>query len=240
MTRELKALGMALAAALALGAVAASGASAEPAKFTAEVGAGETAKIHGDQIGTNVLTVGGKEMTCATATLTGEALTKGPESTEVTLTPKYETCHTIVTILGFKVTRTATVTMNGCAYVFSATKETAGTPFSADLTIECPTTVEPHKQHQIEIHVYKNSAHEHNKEVLCTYDIGHQTIKDAIELTNTPEHDIVAHINAAVATTNTIQNATCGNEANPTWILTGEDTLTATGEAGESVGATVS
>ena len=243
MTRNLKALGLALVAVFALSAVVASGASASPALFTAEVSAEETAKIHGGQIGTDKFVIGTganpAELTCATASLVGKALTQGKQSTEVTLEPTYATCHAIVTVLTVKVTRTATVTMNGCAYKFNATKNTASTPFSADLTIECPEVGGVTKT--IEIHVYGNAAEPHNGTVICTYDIGHQTISNQIQLTNdasgTPD-DIVAHVNATVALTNTIPNATCTTATSS--VYTGTDTLTATTEAGVNTHATVS
>jgi hypothetical protein len=233
MTRNLKALGLALVAAFALSAVMASGASAKTAQFTTQAG---TVHIDGAQVETDKFFIGTKELTCTTANLKGTA--EGPEQSTVTLTPTYETCHAIVTILGFKVTRTATVTMNGCDYVFQATKETNETPYSADLTVTC------HEGNEIEIHVYKNSAEPHSEEVLCTYDIHHQTITDAIQLTNTKDAngvmDIHAHVNANVTLTNTIESATCGTGENLNAKYEGTDTLRATNGNEEYIDLTVS
>jgi len=67
--------------------------------------------------------------------------------------------------------------MNECDFELNATRNTASTPFSADLTVKCPTGGKP-----IEVHVY-NSATKHES-VLCTYDIFHQTVNNAIQLTN--------------------------------------------------------
>jgi len=83
MTRNLKALGLALVASLALSAMVASAASGSAALFTSSVAAGETAKIHGDQLaGTNdTFTVNGIPLTCETVPVTGNAITAGPSST---------------------------------------------------------------------------------------------------------------------------------------------------------------
>jgi hypothetical protein len=231
MIRNLKVLGLALAAVFAMSAVAASAASAAPAKFTAGVGAGETATIKGGQIGTDTFHIGIRTYTCATATVEGKALTVGPESTEVTLTPTYGTCHAVI----FGITRTATVTTNGCAYRFNATKNTGGYPFSADLHIECP----PEKQ--IEIHVYETSnANDAGAKTLCTYDIKPQTVLDAIELTNVGGN-VVADINEAeVELHNTILSVLCNSSTNPISVYTGEDKLEAFKEGGAKVESSVS
>jgi hypothetical protein len=236
MTHIPKLSSLVLAAMFALGVVAAPGASAETARFTTQVGTPETANVHGAQINVDVLSLGGSnKMTCSTATLSGKALTAGSESMEVTLEPTYETCHTIVSILGAFVTRTMTITMNGCAYKFKATKKTEEVPYSADLTIECPA------EKQIELHVYDTTAHNDvGTATLCTYDVSSQTIGNAIQLTNTEAEDIRAHSEAEVAVTNTIRNSICGEAASLTATYLGEDTLTATNEAGQSVGLTVS
>jgi hypothetical protein len=226
MIRNLKVLGLALAAVFATSAVAASAASAAPAKFTAGVGAGETAEIKGGQIGADTFHIGVRTYTCATATVQGEALTVGPESTEVTLTPTYGTCHTV--ILG--VTRTLTVTTNGCAYRFNATKNTGGHAFSTDLHIECPAGK------KIEIHVYDT----HNANTLCTYDIEPQTILDAVELTNVGGNVVADITEAEVELHNTIPNVLCNSSTNPVLIYTGEDQVEAFGEAGNPVASSVS
>lgn len=221
MTRNLKVLGLALVAAMALSAVVASAASAAAAKFTADtVPAGTTATVKGEQSGVNTFTLtSGLTLTCAVATAEGPAVTKGPESTEVSLTPKYETCHVVVAGL----TKAVTVTVNGCTYEFNATKNTGGKPFGADLTIKCPAGK------QIEIHVYKNKEHVN---VECTYDLGHQLINNQIELTNqvvagANNDDILAHVNATVTLTNTIKNAVCGQSDIETAVYAGTFTLKA-------------
>ena len=214
--RNLKTLGLALVAAFALSAVVASAASAETAHFTVQgIGAGETAGVKGTQVGspTNTFTKNGLTMTCATATVTGKALSTGPEPSTITLEPTYSGCHVVIAGL----TKTVTVTMNGCAYIYRATKNTESVAFSADLTIECEVAG-PKK---IEIHTYSTAGTEVG--TTCTTDITpHQTITGTIQLTNEPAatpDDILAHINVTFPVHNTIQGALCGQNAieSTTW-----------------------
>jgi len=240
MTRNLKALGLALVAALALSAVAASAASAEPAKFTAAVGAGVLSQIHGEQsgggAGVDTFKIGTlPPLTCVTAKETGfgeetvnkeHVHKKGPEAASATFTPEYVTCH--VVLLG--ITKPVTVTLNGCTYTFTATKDKAAGTFSADLTI-CNTGG------PIEIHVYNDAAH---NEVLCTYDVTEQTINDQITLTNIAgsPSDVLAHINATVAVDNTIPGGICSSSTSA--VYTGTHTLRATDAEGKFVNTSVS
>ena len=204
MMRNLKVLGLALVASFALSAVVASAASAETGHFTVQgVGAGETAGASGTQVGTNTFTVNGLALQCTTATATGNALSTGPEPSTVTLVPTYSGCKVVIAGL----TKLVTVTTNGCAYVFTATKNTNAVPFSADLTVECEGA-----KKQIEIHVYSTASSEAT--TTCTYDVTpHQTITGLIQLTNEPAatpDDILAHINVSLPIHNTIKNAVCG------------------------------
>ena len=241
MTRKSKLLALALTMAFALSAVAASAASAEPALFTAEVGAGETAKVMGGQTEAfgNEFSMNGNPFACEVAALSGEAGTAGPSSTTVSLKPKYENCHVIA--FGF-ITLPATVTVNGCEYKFNATKNTPdtesnNTPFGADLAIVCP------ENQQIEIHVYESAAKHANDEPLCTYDIAPQTVNSHIQLTNhaNSPNDIIAHVtNLPIEFDNTIQSSLCGETTHPNAIYNGEATLTAEDEAGNPVNSSVS
>ena len=149
----------------------------------------------------------------------------------------------VVTVFGFPVTRTVTVTTNGCAYKVNATKNTnsAGgihTPFSADLSIECPKVGEVTKE--IEVHVYSNGAEPHSGSVTCTYDIPEQTVNNQIQLTNEPGNpdDIVAHVTATLDITNTMPGGVCTNAITSEYH--GKETLTATNAEDESVNSTVS
>jgi hypothetical protein len=106
MTRNLKALGLALVAVFAMSAFAASAASA--AEFHSE---GEGTTVEASQVATHVFKTTAGEITCSTATFKGTQATKTASS--ITVTPTYPkgTCHII--IFG---TVSAEVNMNGCEY----------------------------------------------------------------------------------------------------------------------------
>lgn len=104
MTRNLKALGLALVAVFALTAVGASAASA--AEFHSE--ATETV-LTGSQIGTDVFETNGGTVECSEATYVGEQ--SGTTTTTATVTPTYSGC----TAFGFG---GASVNTNGCEYEF--------------------------------------------------------------------------------------------------------------------------
>jgi hypothetical protein len=125
MTRKLKTLGVALVAVFALTAVMASAASA--ANYTASsygekgtTGTGISVK------GNDVFTTEGGTVKCASH-FEG-TLTEASET--LTVTPKYTECEAF----GFL---SATVNMNGCAYVFQAPSG-SGDAYSAAVKVECP------------------------------------------------------------------------------------------------------
>jgi hypothetical protein len=110
MTRNLRALGLALAAALVLGAVAASGASAEY-KFTS---GGTTANtfVTGEQWEIHQFFIGGQAIKCFVAKFQGTQSTT--TTNQLTITPVYENCT-------YGETRQIDITMNGCTYLFTGT-----------------------------------------------------------------------------------------------------------------------
>jgi hypothetical protein len=243
MTRIMKTLGLALVAVFAMSAVASSASAKDlgshAALFTAGVAAGVQAKIDSEQIavGGNTFTLtSGLKFTCATVKAQGVAVTAGPSSTYVKVTPIYEGCHVVVAGL----TKTATITHNECQYTYNLTTTTtentpAGLSFdrTADLTITCPANK------HIEIHLYKEKSAELNTE--CTFTVKEQTINH-IPLTNvvgTP-NDIVAKTNLSIAVQNDILNAVCGQQANTTGQSVGELTIRATDATGLFVNASVS
>jgi hypothetical protein len=137
MTHKLKALGFALAAVFAIGAVAASAASAQNGIFTSD----GPATLIGTQTGAvneNALTAFGKKVTCPNATYTGHRVNVTPHeaipngATEITVTPHYGVCA----LEAFP----ETIDMNGCDYDFKLTETTAAVPDSyfIDLKVTCP------------------------------------------------------------------------------------------------------
>jgi hypothetical protein len=120
MTRNLKALGLALVAVCALSALVASSASAAGERFHSEV---EPTILTGTNVGNHIFHAGETTIECTGATFRGTSKLK----TEATLTlhPTYSGC----TFLG----EPATVDTTGCNYVFSS--ETVGGVMPAE--IEC-------------------------------------------------------------------------------------------------------
>jgi hypothetical protein len=231
MTRNLKTLGLAIVAALALSAVLASAAAAEAGNFAANVAEEETAKIDGSQIGTNTFTINGLSVTCATANLTGKAKSAGPQFTEVSLEPVNEKCDVVVA--GIK--KTATFTTNGCTYVLNATRQKteSGVDYPVDLAISCA------EGKQIEVHIYNEKEAEAT--TLCTYDVKAQTLSTGITATNkentpTSADDVIMDLNVtSIAATNTKTSAVCGTSETVTASYKGESTFQATTEGGETV-----
>ncbi len=257
MTHKLKVLGLVLVAMFAMSSVSASIASAEVTKaglFTFNVGAGELASVDNEQIGASTLTVNGLAITCGTAGGTGnpvktklspnedvvEENIKGPESTDITIPPIFGTSNCHVVIAGL--TKTVTVTTNGCAGVFDAkTTETKGVVSNTALiTIECPAGK------KIEVHAYTTAGTEAG--TTCTYDIeaiAANTTVPGVTLENkinTPMevNDMVNRFKINFSLNNTVKSPVCGQNATESVVAQGEATLRATDEAGKLVDISVS
>jgi hypothetical protein len=128
MFRNLKVLGLALIAVLAMSVVAASAAQAEP---TIELGAA-TADIEGEQTATHTFTVDGSSIECTTAKFTSTSVANG--STWVTAHPEYSGC----TAFGFL---NSSVTTTGCNYEAMANgAEGAEMNFAGELKVVCSGT----------------------------------------------------------------------------------------------------
>jgi len=171
MTRNLKALGLALFAAFALCAVVASAASAQNGRLTStgpvtligtETGGAEANQLSafGFKTSCHLEAISAAEKATVSphkkTTYTGHkynvtphvAIPSGAET--ITITPHYVGCTTS----GFP----TTVNMNGCDYVFHLTPTSGVDKYAVDATVDCPTG-----QH-IEITVYANAAeHTANK-----------------------------------------------------------------------------
>ena len=151
MTRNLKALGLALLAVFALSAVAASAASAATDVFTSSV---EKTDITGHSTNKSKFTAGGTPVKCETATYSGT--TKSKEVSEVTVHPVYEGCIAAETF-------PATVDTHGCDY--RLTGDTVEGHASAH--IECTSGA-------IKITVFETAAHEN---LLMTISVPPQTVR---------------------------------------------------------------
>lgn len=138
MTRKIKALGLALVAAFAMSAVAASSASAShPFHFGSE-------EVHTEITGTqhageDVFTTNGGTVKCNTATYT--ATTNATKVTDITVTPHYTSCKAF----GFI---NVPIDMDGCDYTFTTgtLETTAGgvEDYEGSVHIVCPGTGHEH------------------------------------------------------------------------------------------------
>lgn len=234
MAFNLKALGTIVVVAMGIGAIGASSAAAEetlPAVFTANVGAGETAKGDGSQIGTALFTIPGlPAVTCTTVSGHGEALELGPEFKKLRAFPEFSGCHVVLAGL----TKLVTVTTNGCSSLSEAATTESG-EFTANVTVECPVGK------KIEIHVYGGASSETS--TLCTYDISPQgplTPKGTItNKTGTP-NDVEIEASVETQVTNTIQGGVCGSGGTVTATSSGKGTVRGTNEFGEFVNVSIS
>ncbi len=147
MIRKLKTLGVALVVVFALGAMAAQAAGAADT-FTSDSGTNSTI-FTGNQVGTNVFSLGGASVSCPVARFTGTK--SGNSVTSVTVHPEYEgnaggECQ--LSPIG-----SLTFTTTGCNYIItSETHENAAHEKHGTFEIECATTTSPsHLTHEITI-----------------------------------------------------------------------------------------
>jgi hypothetical protein len=160
MTRNLKALALALVAAFAMSAVLAAGAQAN-GTLSVDVGEGGSANLTGEQISHNGVTHHSfntffGSLTCTNVSFEGTT-TQG--STEFTITPSYGGCT-----FG---SRPVTITMNGCDYVFKGGNVTSGGGGAQDHFVEGTMRFTcPGAGTGAEIHIYSEAGHTNT---ICTY-----------------------------------------------------------------------
>jgi hypothetical protein len=213
MTRNLKALGLALLSICAMGAVMAQGASATEVKHQFHSDGLETI-ITGINVGKDKFQVGsagtvecGKTQTEATQTAEKEVSSGTFESDTLTVIPHYSEC----TFGG----QPATVTFNHCAYVFDS-DTTDGNPdgsLHANVEIECSGGSE------IEVDTS-----------LCTITIAAQTVKHAVRY----EKDLLNEGSASLVQT-TAKKVKTGKKTTTPGVQTG-CLLFPTGEIGTYTG----
>jgi hypothetical protein len=150
MTRNLKALGLALVAVLALSAMAASAAQAEVEKgtFTAGITPSKhtTSTLHGKQIGEpkdNFFEINKEEAGRVTCTNSGVSFTSilvGGTATKLTVAPTYTEC--------LSTSLPTTVNTNECDYTFTQPETIEGGKYTGKADLFCPAG------QKIEIDVY--------------------------------------------------------------------------------------
>lgn len=247
MTRNLKALGLALIAVFAMCAVVASAAQAQATTPVLTTENGEEVTIKGTQ-GTTILklTRNTRNVSCGVANLHGVA-NNGAET--IDLTPEYKEC---TTNLGGP----ATITTVGCFFRFHLTadaKEPEDT-WTAHAGLHCE------KGKHVVIHAYLNE-NEHNTKVnepTCQYTFtdanaaGEQTktnqLLGTIDLTNegpggiTPKNWILAHVDLKKIHSTRTRGSTllCGPEVHETGELHGTYNLKGKTTGGADLGITIS
>jgi hypothetical protein len=112
--KNLKILGLAFVAVLAMSAVVASAASASAFTSSEASGSETVTRLTGSQEGSDVFTTDGGTVTCTTATYVGEV--KGTSTTEAEAAPTYSGC----TAFGFV---NVPIDTNGCKYKFTSAGE---------------------------------------------------------------------------------------------------------------------
>jgi hypothetical protein len=170
MIRNLKALGLALVAILAMAVFASSASAESPGIFTAKT---YPAHIYAEDTD-DTFTVAGNIIQCTHGTFTGVA---EKASTKITIEPEYTNC----TKNG---TEPATVTMNKCAYVFEVGTMTGHTEAHGSVEIECPVGK------VIEVHSYTNHAAHTGNSPNCTVTIGPQTVGNVTYTNNLATTDV--------------------------------------------------
>lgn len=188
MTRNLKALGLALGAAFALGAVSASSAIAVTEPTASFVAAEYPVSYTGTQDGPNhtITFPGGTgELTCTSSHFDAVGSFKA-STTYVSLTPTYSACNTV---MGADTVNPTTVTHNGCIYSFTVHEEVFGSmgdTWKGDVDLECPVGIKG-----IEIHVWDTQTkHEKGEATRCTFVVEPQTIKGIVYHNETGNGDV--------------------------------------------------
>jgi hypothetical protein len=182
MTRNLKALGLALVAAFVMSAVAASAASAQQGTITSD--GPVTLTLSEIIAANNYFKAFGLEIRCPGSTMTGHKVTTTPHTTipvgsiEATLTPKFVNCL----ILGLN--WTATVTMNGCDFdlkVGETTPVGTANTYGASASLTCP------QGQEVTLEIWTPGKHNGVNPPMCVIHFGEQLDKTGPHLTDTTQ-----------------------------------------------------
>jgi hypothetical protein len=187
MTRNLKTLGLALVAVFAMSAVAASTASAQQGKLTSD-GPVTLIGTETGELFANSFTGNSGKITCPGSVFTGHKYNVTPHvagasgETTATITPHYpKHCTAHIPFLG---TRTATVTTNGCDFVFHIGSTTGGVANTYGVTADqvCPVGK------SIEVHVYCAGCSHVDTNSICTIKTPAQSGLVGPHVTSAPPH----------------------------------------------------
>ena len=236
MSRNLKALGLALVACLALSGIAAVAAHAETAIESTLAAPNETTldvtndtNEHG-KLARLTIGNGARFVECTSLKISGVKFIK--TITTATGTPEFAECFS-----NGLTTAPATVTHNGCKF-----KVTVKTTNTGEVTGEGCTN--------IEVHVFENVKAQEEKKSLCTYDIAEPQTVTGGAVKNAGGAGTAMDITAELAGTSKLQKITntgaggvavCGLAVGAvgTGAFSGNLTITGTTAAGAAAGVTV-
>jgi hypothetical protein len=235
MTRNLKLLGLAVGAMLAMSSMLASAAQAETGALTS---AGFPSIVTGEQLGGVTFDIGEGPIRTIACNSNLDATLVGPTD-PVTFTPTYNNCNSQP-----GGPTPVTITMNGCDYTIGFSRPgTTGQPATTGemhAWVNCPAG------QQIEIHVYETPALHAANVSTCTYDIKPQGPVPAGIYHNTfgAIPDVDATINAKFTATSTlgVGGPICGGNPMTQHLpitLTGNYTLRAFQDFGGVEGAQI-
>lgn len=229
MTRNLKALGLALVAVFAMTAVLASAAQALKVVMPGE-GESITAWLTGETVAHEGISgllhkftlAGGQGISCEEPTFVA---TVKNGNTSVTVVPTYDNCDAKIG----NETLGATITMNDCDYLFHGGVEVSSTTFKeGEVDLVCPAGK------VVEIHVYKDVKH---NEELCTYKVAGFTNNKANEFHNEgtgATSDVKITTTATGIATTRTGSLLCG-AASTTGTYTGSTTVIAKQDLGGTI-----
>jgi len=229
MTRNFKALGLALAAVFAIGAVIASAALAQNGIFTSD-GPATLKGTPTGEAGSNAITVFSQAVTCPNATYTGHKLSVTPHekvpnnSSSVTITPTYGACKVGGTLK-------ATVDMNGCDFAIHLTKTTGvADQYAVTTTVVCPTGK------HIVFTLFTNEMFHSKEEAFCHITITEKASYDGLKQTDTTNNsidltgtiEVIEAHEEAIAGTTKDSGILCSKQTSTTGILHIDLTITET------------
>ncbi len=197
MIRNLKMLGLAVSAVLAISAALAAAAQAETGALTSQ---GFPSIVTGEQLGGVTFDIGEAPIRTIACTSKLDATLVGPTD-PVTFTPTYNNCNSQP-----GGPTPVTITMNGCDYSVGFSRPGTTNDQLAPTTGEMHAWVNCPAGQQIEIHVYETPALHAANVSTCTYDIKPQGPVPAGIYHNTfgAIPDVDATINAKFTATSTI------------------------------------
>ncbi len=231
MIHNLKALGLALVATFALSAMAASAASAQQGVLTSD--GPVTLDMFETGAGQNATTMFGEKIECAGTIYTGHQYNVTPHmpipgpTTTITVTPHYNNAN----CTAFPGPTKATITMNGCDFVFHIGNTVAADRYALFADIVCPAG------QKIEKHVYL--APNNEEASWCTYTIGPQAGLPGGRLTTTTNGAEDVDIVGAFKSIHVEKHGLCGAGTTNFGEWDVDLTVKGTGPGGMPTGITV-